>query len=116
MDCAPRVTIQLIDGVPQVDSLDYSGIKSIKIMSEKTREVLYSYEAQRNLDYSSYNNSIKTTEKDGIKYLFRVQGELDMKKMEKAKVGKGKYKIRVVAEDKSGIKNEKVMITHISLK
>ena len=45
-DCAPRVTIHLIDRKPKVDAIDWSGIKSIKIESEATREVVYSFEAK----------------------------------------------------------------------
>ena len=118
-DCAPRVTVHLIDGKPKVDAIDWSGIKSIKIESEATREVVYSFEAKNmsvNKSSSSESKAKKSgySLKDGVYYPIKVKEELDMKKMEKAKAGDDRYRIRVIAEDMSGIKNEKTMTTHIT--
>lgn len=120
-DCAPRVTVHLIDGKPKVDAIDWSGIKSIKIMAEKTNEVVYSYEVlKEGIEELPISGAPKEKSgyalKNGLYYPFKVVEELDMNLMEKAKAGEGRYRLRVIAEDKSGIKNEKTMTTHISAK
>ena len=43
VDTAPRVTIKLVNGKPNITALDYSGVKRIKVVSEKTRETIYEY-------------------------------------------------------------------------
>ena len=44
---APRATVHSINNKVKVDAVDYTGIKSIKIVSKKSNEVVYSYVADR---------------------------------------------------------------------
>ena len=127
--CAPRVTMKFIDGYPQVRITDWSGVKSVKIVSEKTRETIYTYEIYNLKNVSAQGNdndqkeSNKTlppkkgyTQKNGIYYPVIVTEKIDMNLMKKACYEEDLYQIRVVAEDSAGIKNEKTMITRVSTK
>lgn len=119
---APRVTLVLKNGKPQIDAIDYSGIKSIKIVAEKTKETVYSYSVLNNIENidvsesSSKPNSEKSGYilKDNLYYPIRVIEDINMNTFKKSGIGNNRYKIRVIAEDISGIKNEKTMITRIS--
>ncbi len=127
VDCAPRVTVHLIDGKPMIDAIDYSGIKSIKIISEYTKDNVYSYSVETNSTSKNESESANAVTsqsakkkgyvlKEGVYYPIRVREEINMNIFKKSGVGNERYKIRVTAEDKSGIKNEKTMITRISTK
>ena len=133
VDTAPRVTIKLVNGKPNITALDYSGVKSIKVVSEKTRETIYEFDVQslgtvdlsvsdiNKLTNSVLNNTVNNSVekkgyrlRDGLYYPYRHTEEIDMNFMQKAKIDNERYKIRVVAEDINGISNEKTMVTRIS--
>ncbi len=108
---APRLTVKAINNIVKVDAADYSGIKSIKILSKKSNEVVYSFEAGKS---TTTNNSSKGKTKNGYFYPFKVVENIDMNLIEKAqKDTPGRYRFRVFVEDSSGLKSEKTMTTHV---
>ena len=108
---APRLTVHSIDNKVKVDAKDYSGIKSLKILSKKSNEVVYSFEARN----STTNNSSTGKTINGIFYPFKVVENIDMNLIEKAqKDTAGRYRFRVFVEDSTGIKSEKTMTTHVN--
>ena len=101
---APRVTVSIINNKPSVDAIDYSGIKSIKVLSKKNDEVVYSY----------YNSE---TGEEARKNSIRVREPIDMNLIEKAQKDKpGRYRFRICAEDMDGIKSERTMTVYIDKK
>ena len=109
---APRATVHAIDNKVKVDAVDYTGIKSIKIVSKKSNEVVYSYAAGKVNDSTKNQKGIN---KDGNFYPYKVVEDIDMKLIEKAQKDKpGRYRFRVFVEDASGIKSEKTMTSTVS--
>ena len=109
---APRATVHSINNKVKVDAVDYTGIKSIKILSKKSNEVVYSFVAGKAND-STKNQ--KGTTKDGYFYPYKVIEDIDMNLIEKAQKDKpGRYRFRVFVEDLSGIKSEKTMTCTVS--
>ena len=116
-DRAPRDIVKISNGVLQTEASDYSGIKSIKILANKTNEVLFNWSATTSkyavglLSSKDMGKKNGTTSngyiKDGILYPFKYS---EMLSYEKAKISENKYKIKVFTEDISGIKAEKTMI------
>ena len=103
---APRVTVSIINNKPSVDAIDYSGIKSIKVLSKKNDEVVYSY-------YNYNSGTDEETRKNSI----RVREPIDMNLIEKAQKDKpGRYRFRIFAEDIDGIKSERTMTVYIDKK
>ena len=108
---APRLTVHAINNKVKVDATDYSGIKSLKIVSKKSNEVVYSFKAGKS---ASTTNSSKGKTINGIFYPFKIVENIDMNLIEKAQKDKpGRYRFRVFVEDSSGLKSEKTMTTHV---
>ena len=108
---APRLSIEAIDNKVQVDAIDHNGIKSIKIVSKKSNEVIYTYSASKS---NSTSTNSKGITKDGVFYPFKVVKPIDMNLIKKAQEGEpGRYRFRIFVEDISGIKSEKTMTTHV---
>ena len=109
---APRATVHSINNKVKVDAVDYTGIKSIKIVSKKSNEVVYSYVAGKANDSTKNQKGIN---KDGNFYPYKVVEDIDMKLIEKAQKDKpGRYRFRIFVEDASGIKSEKTMTSTVS--
>ena len=112
VDRAPRLSIHAINNRVKVDAIDYSGIKSIKILSKKSNEVIYSFEAGQT---NSNSPDQKGLIKDNVFYPIKVVENIDMNLIEKAQKDEpGRYRFRIFVEDISGMKSEKTMTTHIS--
>ena len=121
IDRAPRATTIISNNMLNISAIDYSGIKSLKVYSDKTNELLYSFSAEKDGLNTGVNNLLEvpkdgTTKngyrKSGIIYPYRIE---DRFPKEKAKISSKKYKIKVIAEDLSGIKSEKNMIFKLKL-
>ena len=112
VDRAPRLSIHAINNRVKVDAIDYSGIKSIKILSKKSNEVIYSFQAGQS---NSNSSNQKGVTKDNIFYPIKVVENIDMNLIEKAQKDEpGRYRFRIFVEDISGMKSEKTMTTHVS--
>ena len=109
---APRLSVHAINNRVKVDAIDYSGIKSIKILSKKSGETVYSFEASK---AQANSNSKKGVIKNGYYYPYTVIENIDMNLIEKAQKDEpGRYRFRIFVEDASGMKSEKTMTSHVS--
>lgn len=109
---APRQTFKDVDGKLNVYAIDYSGIKNIKIVSKKSNEVVYTFDASK---YKSKGKDEKGITKDGIFYPTKVVENIDTKLLKNAQRENkdGTYDFKVITEDISGIKSEKTMSTRV---
>ena len=109
---APRLSVHAINNRVKVDAIDYSGIKSIKILSKKSGETVYSFLAGK---AQANSNSKKGVIKNGYYYPYTVIENIDMNLIEKAQKDEpGRYRFRIFVEDSSGMKSEKTMTSHVS--
>ena len=121
VDRAPRATTKIINSMLNINAVDYSGIKNLKIYSDKTNELLYSFSAQKDGLHTGVDNLFEASKDGKTKNGYRKKGVLypfvieDTFPKEKAKISDKKYKIKVIAEDITGKKSEKNMIFTLKL-
>ena len=119
-DRAPRLTVKNSNGIVQIYAEDNSGIKNLKVLSSKTNEVLFNWSANSTKIAEGVINSLANVKqngttsngymKNGVLYPYKLS---EIISYEKAKIADNKYKIKVIAEDVSGIKSEKTMMFSI---
>ena len=105
---APRTTTKVIKYILKICSRDNNGIKKLSVLSDKTNEEIYRFNASK-----SNITSLKGVKKEGIIYPYELTDDISMDKLKKAQIESNKYKVKVIAEDSSGIKNTKTMIITI---
>lgn len=121
VDRAPRTTSKIENNVLNIYAEDYSGIKTIKVLANKTNEEIYTFDATTNNTTEEMDDISSAQKKDGstnkgylkenILYPYYVTQAISLNK---AKIEENKYKIRVLAEDISGISSEKTMIINLT--
>ena len=105
-DIAPRVSTKIINNNLNIYAKDNCGIKSIKVLSNKTNEEIYSFFASN----TSKKSQTKVITSNGKTYPTEIVEEISMLNLEKARTDDNKYKVKVISEDFCGVKNEKTMI------
>lgn len=105
---APRMTVKVDGSKLKVLAVDYSGIKSVKV-TNMNGEKIFKFSGKKDS-----KNSFETGKVNSKSYYKRgLSKGFSLTKFNKAKIADNKYKLKVVAEDTSGIKSTKTMIVTI---
>lgn len=105
---APRMNIKVQGNELVVYAIDYTGIKSINVTTLNNESLL------KVSGLSTSKNSFNTgTISSKSYYTVGTSKAFDLSKLNDAKYADGKYKVKVVAEDASGVKSTKTMIIKI---
>lgn len=106
---APRMTMRVSDNKLKIYAVDYSGIKTVKITNMDGEE-LFEFSGK-----SSAKNSFETGKVNSKSYYKKAFSKaFIVNKLDKAKIADNRYKLKVYAEDTSGIKSTKTMIVNVN--